>query len=143
MTKRPQVWLVAEDSEDDFLLLQRAFRKFDASVKAVWVRDGDQAQSYLKGESGYANREAYPLPDLALVDLKMPQCSGMELLTWIRSIPRFDMLPVIIFSSSNHPSDVNLAYEQGANWYLTKPTDMAELVKAIQCMHEHSRIDWA
>ena len=137
------VWLVAEDSEDDFLLLERAFRKVAPQARLFWVRDGAEAQSYLRGEDRFTNRAAYPLPDVTLADLKMPKCTGLELLAWIRNDPELRAMPLIMFSSSDQPSDVAQAYHLQANWYLRKPSTLDQLVETLRRLFEPSRLDWA
>jgi CheY-like chemotaxis protein len=116
-----RVLLVVEDSEDDAWLLQWAFENLDAANRIEVVRDGGQAISYLAGEDTYADRNRYPLPDLVLLDLKMPCHDGFEVLEWIRGEPKLAGLPVLALSISARPEDVQRAYACGANSYLVKP----------------------
>ncbi len=141
--EKSTVWLVAEDSEDDFLLLQRAFRKVAPKAKLFWVKDGVEAQSYLRGDDRFTDRAAFPLPTVTLADIKMPKCTGLELLAWIRRRPELHAMPLIVFSSSAQPSDVAEAYQLQANWYLSKPSTLDQLVETLRRLFEHSRLDWA
>jgi CheY-like chemotaxis protein len=117
------VILLAEDREDDVLLVRRAFTKAKVPNPIYVVRDGEEVIWYLKGQGKYANREAYPLPDLLLLDLKMPIKNGFEVLKWIRQQPGLAPLRVLVLTSSDSLRDVNLAYRLGANSFLVKPLD--------------------
>ncbi len=141
--QKAMVWLVADDSEDDFLLFRRAFHKVAPEAKLFWVRDGAEARKYLQGQDEYGDRISFPIPAVTLADVKMPVCSGLELLAWIRQQPELRALPVIVFSSSAQRSDINLAYELQANWYLTKPATLEELIQILSRLFEHARLDWA
>jgi CheY-like chemotaxis protein len=129
------VILLAEDEEDYVLLIRRAFgqAKIPNPLHVVW--NGQEAIAYLKGEGKYANREEYPLPDLFLLDLKMPRVNGFEVLKWVRSQPGLAPLRVLVLTSSEEIRDVNEAYKLGANSFLVKPLDFqdfAQLGRLIQ-----------
>lgn len=118
--------LLAEDDENDVLFLQRAFRKAEISNPLQVARDGQEAIDYLSGEGPYTDRELYPLPCLVMLDLKMPRKNGMEALQWIRGREDLRSLPVIIFSSSVHPEEIQRAYQLGADAFLSKPSGVHE-----------------
>ena len=118
--------LLAEDDENDVLFLQRAFRQAEITHPLQVTRDGQEAIDYLSGVEPWADREKFPLPVLMLVDLKMPRKNGMEVVEWIRQQTRFRSLPVIIFSSSVHPAEIEQAYKLGANAFVTKPSGSPE-----------------
>lgn len=131
----PNVLLHVEDDPNDVLLLQRAFRKANAQLNLQSVTDGDKAVAYLSAAGEFADREKHPLPNVVLLDLKMPRKSGLEVLAWIRAEQKLRRLIVIIFTSSKHEEDVNKAYDLGANSYLVKPVGfemLVELCKMIQ-----------
>src|SRR3989442_654748 len=109
------VFLLAEDREDDIILIRRAFHKAHLLNPVQVVRDGEETIAYLKGEGRYANRAEYPLPALLLLDLKMPRKDGFEVLRWIRQEPGLRSLRVVVLTSSDRLQDVNLAYQLGAN----------------------------
>src|ERR1700753_2252422 len=109
------VILLAEDEEDYVLLMQRSFDrpKIPNPLHVVW--NGQEAISYLKGDGKYSNREEYPLPDLFLLDLKLPRVNGFEVLKWVREQPGLAPLRVLVLTSSDQIRDVNEAYKLGAN----------------------------
>lgn len=117
------VILIAEDRDDDVLLVKRAFMKANVPNPLYVVRNGEEAIWYLKGEGKYSNREEYPLPALLLLDLKMPVKNGFEVLKWIRGQPSLAPLRILVLTSSDSLRDVNLAYKMGANSFLVKPVE--------------------
>ena len=137
MTTQPFTILHVEDDPNDVLLVERAMKKSNTVAVLKAVSDGDKAVSYLKGEEGFGNREQHPLPDLVLLDLKMPRKSGLEVLTWIREQTHFKRLPVVIFTSSKHEQDINRAYDLGANSYLVKPVGFDMLVDLVKLLHQY------
>ena len=125
--------LVAEDNPDDAFLLKRAFAQAGINVRLDFVQDGEEVIHYLKGENGYADREAHPFPVLLLLDLKMPRLDGFDVLHWLRQQsggPK--RLLVTVLTSSDQPSDVDRAYDLGANSYLIKPSVSESLVEIAQ-----------
>jgi len=131
------VILLAEDRPDDVLLIRRAFESGRIFNPLFVVNDGEEAIAYLKGEGVYHNRDEYPLPDLMLLDLKMPRLDGFEVLRWIRQQPSFSRLLVIVLTSSDQLRDVNLAYQLGANSFLVKPQDFKRFVDACFILKEY------
>ena len=126
------VILLAEDREDDILIMRKAFAQTDLPSLLFVVRDGEQAIAYLQGETPYGNRAEYPIPALLLLDLKMPRKSGFEVLAWIRQQSHLAALRVIVLTSSEATSDLNRAYELGANSFLAKPSEFQDMIQLIQ-----------
>ena len=126
--------LVAEDEDDDMFFLRRAFERADASHRLVHVKDGSMAIAYLLGDPPFSNRDQYPLPDLLLLDLKMPKMDGFEVLATIRSQATLQDLPVVILSSSALAVDIATATKLGANDYIVKPTKVKDLFETIRYM---------
>jgi len=122
------VILLAEDREDDIFLIRKAFREAYISNPLHVVRDGEEAISYLAGDGKYSNREEFPLPDLMLLDLKMPRVDGFEVLTWIRQQPSLAALRVVVLTSSDALRDVNRAYQLGANSFMVKPLEFEDVL---------------
>ena len=132
MNERECIILLAEDDENDVLLVQRAFQKSNIANPLHVVRDGEEAVAYLSGELHYADRDRYPLPVMLLMDLKMPRRSGLEVLAWLRQQPGLKRLPVVVLTSSNQSPDINRAYDLGANSYLVKPAGFDSLVELVK-----------
>ena len=101
------------------------------------VRDGREAMAYLKGEGKFGDRQAYPLPGLVLLDLRLPRVPGLEVLSWMRAQPEFARVPVLVLSSSDQDQDLDAAYRRGANGYLVKPSSPAELSKVIRLVKKY------
>ena len=123
--------LLLEDSPDDAFLLERAFRKAGVSNPLHVLQDGERALDYLEGRGDYADRVLWPLPALALLDLRLPRRSGLEVLERVRSRPGLRRLPMIVLTSGADPADVAQAYELGANSLLLKPMGSEALQKMV------------
>lgn len=126
--------LLVEDNPDDALFARRAFSRVCPEAHLTLARDGEAAVNYLSGRGEFEDRTLHPLPALILMDLKLPRKSGLEVLEWMRHTPALDDIPVIIFSSSNHPRDVERANELGVMAYHVKPIshqDYLETAKSI------------
>jgi CheY-like chemotaxis protein len=124
-----------EDDPNDVLLIQRAFDKARILNPLQTVGNGDDAVAYLAGEGSFADRQRHPFPVLVLLDLKLPRRSGLEVLEWIRGQVGLKRLPVVVLTSSKETTDVNQAYDLGANSYLVKPVgfdSLLELVKSLE-----------
>ena len=131
------VILLAEDTEDDILLIKRALFKGGVSNPVQVVRNGAEAISYLKGEAEFTDRDEYPLPEMMLLDLKMPIVDGFEVLRWVRRQPLLSALPVLVLTSSDSLRDVNLAYRLGANSFLVKPFEFEDCLQLGQAIREY------
>jgi CheY-like chemotaxis protein len=123
--------LIAEDDPDTVFFLERSLKRVGVKNPIKIVHDGAEALGYLQDE------ETHKTPRLAVLDIRMPLKSGLDVLKSVRSDPRLCRMPVIIFSSSAAASDVNQAYELGANSYVVKPGDPAEFDMAIQKIHDY------
>ena len=127
--------LLVEDDSNDVVLMQRAFRKAKLANPLEVVTDGEAAIAYLDGIPPYDDRNRYPLPVLVLLDLKLPKKSGFEVLEWLRGQPIVGRTPVVVLTSSDETSDINRAYDLGANSYLLKVVAsdaLLEMVKTIK-----------
>ena len=129
--------LLIEDNYDDVLLIQRAFRKASIQQPLTIVSDGDEAILYLQGKGKYADSERFPFPVLILLDLKLPRRSGLEVLAWIGQQPKSRRLLIIVLTSSQENSDLDRAYDLGANSYLVKPIDFHNFVHLVQLVDDY------
>src|SRR5438477_8199304 len=127
--------LLVEDDLNDIFLVKRAFKiaKIDNPLQVV--TDGQEAVQYLRGDGKYADRQAHPLPKLIVMDIKMPRKTGFEVLEWVKGDGRpLRRVPIVIVSSSDNPSDINRAYELGANAYMVKPVDYKAVEHLLECI---------
>ncbi len=124
--------LLVEDDHNDVLLIKRAFQKVNIANPIVVLTDGEQAISYLAGREPYVGRA---LPMLVLLDLKLPRKSGHEVLEWLRQQQTLKRLPVVVLTASSESSDINRAYDLGANSYLVKPVTFDALVEMVRTLN--------
>src|SRR4051812_46205649 len=98
--------LVVEDRLEDVILINRFLRRTEFACKLQVVTDGQNLINYLSGMGMYADRSAYPIPALILLDINTPRRNGHEALAWVRTQPGFEFLPVVMLTSSNEQSDI-------------------------------------
>ncbi len=130
------VLLVAEDNDLDALLLERVIERSGVPYQMVRVEHGGVAIDYLAGTGAYADRAKHPLPEVLLLDLKMPRKDGFAVLAWRQQTPALARLPIVVFSSSGLQADITRAYALGANSYVVKPADPVKLDRMIRALHE-------
>jgi CheY-like chemotaxis protein len=128
--------LVADDDQNDIFFLKRAFQKAGLPHSIVEVSDGQSAVDYLSGKAPFANRAQHPLPDLLLLDLKMPRMTGFEVLAWLQTQPQLDQMPVVVLSGSNQPRDIEHVQRLGASDYKVKPVEFDELLNLVRHLDE-------
>ena len=124
--------LLVEDDPNDIILIKRAFSKANITNPLQVVEDGEEAIAYLAGKDRYSDRRKYPIPILILLDLKLPRKSGHEVLEWLCQQPGLKRLTVVVLTSSQQSSDINKAYDLGANSYLVKPITFGALVDMVK-----------
>ena len=129
---RDKTILLVEDNPDDELLTLRALKKNSVCNKVVVARDGAEALDYLCGEGAYAGRDTSDVPQLVLLDLKLPKVDGLEVLKRLRADERTRLLPVVILTSSREQQDLLDGYRHGANSYVRKPVDFAQFSRAVE-----------
>ena len=129
-----KIILYAEDNPDDVLIFQRVFRKATLPHTLYCVDDGEAAIEWLTGGGLYSDRQRYPVPDILLLDLKMPRKGGMEVLEWVRGSEKFKVIPVLILSSSDDPTDVKRAYSLGATTYFVKSAASQDVVQYLRLL---------
>ncbi len=124
--------LLVEDNRMDVELTLDAFREVRLVNPVHVATNGQEALDYLFGQGKYADREAYPLPCLILLDLKLPGIDGFEILRQIKSTPILKRLPTIILTSSKDEGDRILSYDCGANSYLVKPVSFEGFLNVVR-----------
>jgi CheY-like chemotaxis protein len=115
--------LLVDDDHNDRAIFGLAADRTDLDLWLQTASGAQQAMDYLEGHGTYADRAMHPIPDLLLLDLKMPGMDGFEFLTWLRASSKFAALPVVIFSGSENKHERERAMKLGANHVVTKPFD--------------------
>ena len=135
--KNPAHILLVDDNRMDVELVLDAFEEGRLENKVSVANDGQQALDYLFGEREYADRLKYPIPNLVLLDLKMPGIDGHEVLRRIKEDKTIRRIPVIILTSSKEEGDLALSYDCGANSYLVKPISFEGFIKIVRQIEEY------
>ncbi len=120
--------LLVEDNEGDILLTTEAFESARIVNKVSIVRDGREAMDFLSQTGSYADAE---LPDLILLDVNLPKKNGHEVLQFIKSTEKIKQIPVIMLTTSSSERDINLAYKNYVNCFITKPVEVDDFMKAV------------
>lgn len=124
--------MLVEDNPMDEELTLRAFQKSGIANPVVVARDGVEAVDYLFARQKHAGRDASIMPQVILLDLKLPKMDGLEVLRALRSDDRTKLLPVVVMTSSREEQDLVRSYDLGANSYVRKPVDFAQFVEAVR-----------
>jgi two-component system response regulator len=124
--------LLVEDNPDDVALALRAFRMNNIRNRVEVAQDGVEALDVLFARSAHTGRDPADLPQVVLLDLKLPKLDGLEVLRALREDPRTRLLPVVILTSSREERDLVEGYRLGANSYIRKPVDFQQFVAAVR-----------
>lgn len=124
--------LLVEDNPDDEELTLRALRKNNIINDVTVARDGVEALDYLFATGPHEGRDVYDLPQIVLMDLKLPKVDGLQVLRRIREDERTKYLPVVILTSSKEEQDLLRGYQLGANSYIRKPVDFVQFTEAVR-----------
>ena len=127
-----KVVLLVEDNPDDEALTLRALRKHNLANEIIVARDGQEALDYLFGEGEYAGRDIHSLPQVILLDLKLPKVDGLQVLEQLRNTEHTRNVPVVVLTSSSQEQDMMRSYDLGANSYVRKPVDFEEFLEAAR-----------
>lgn len=129
---RQKIILLVEDNPDDELLAIRALRKNNIENEIVVARDGVEALDFLFGRGEYTGRDLSNMPQIILLDLKLPKIDGLEVLRTIRNDERTRLLPVAVLTSSKEENDLVSSYSLGANSYIRKPVDFDQFCESVR-----------
>jgi len=134
--KRPRIDIVllAEDDEDDVLLIKEAFAESGISMEMHSVLDGEELLEYLFRKGKYEDPCLYPEPSLILLDLNMPRKDGREALAVIKAHPVLRKIPIVVLTTSRESVDIQQCYEMGASSYITKPNSFNALVDILKAV---------
>jgi two-component system response regulator len=124
--------LLVEDNADDEALTLRALKKNNIRNEIVVARDGVEALDYLFATGSHSGRDVRIMPQVILLDLKIPKVDGLEVLRRIRANDATRLLPVVILTSSNEESDRVSGYGLGANSYVRKPVDFNQFAESVR-----------
>ena len=124
--------LLVEDNPDDEILTLRALKKANVANRIEVVRDGAEALDFVFGAGNYAGRDTSDMPQLILLDLKLPKVSGLQVLERIRSDERTKRIPVVILTSSTEEIDIKSGYDLHVNSFVSKPVNFQEFSDVVQ-----------
>ena len=127
-----KIILLVEDNPDDELLTLRALKKNNITNEVIVARDGAEALDYLLGTGTDPDQASKVLPQVVLLDLRLPKIDGLEVLRRLRSEKRTELLPVVILTSSDEEQDVVKSYSLGANSFIRKPVDFNQFSEAVR-----------
>ncbi len=129
---KSKIILLVEDNPDDVQLTLRALKKSNILNEVVVAQDGVEALDYLFGTGKYSGRDTKVMPQMVLLDLKMPRMDGLEVLQRIRWDERTRLQPVVVLTTSSEDRDRVESYKLGANSYIRKPVDFGQFSEAVR-----------
>jgi len=127
-----KVILLVEDNPDDQELALLAFKEANITSKIIACSDGEEALDYLFGTGAYADRDTRIMPEVMLLDLKLPKVDGFEVLKRVREDPRTKLLPVVVLTTSSEQKDLIESYQLGTNSYIRKPVNFGKFIELAQ-----------
>ena len=135
--EKPPILLVIEDSNEDFEAFQRYVERSPLTIPIYRCVDGDEALAFLYRTGRYADPQSAPRPGLILLDLNLPGTDGREVLRKIKQDETLKLVPVVVFTTSNNPKDIEACYRWGVNSYIVKPMDFNRLKHSIQILIDY------
>ncbi len=126
--------LVVEDSDEDFEAFGRTMRRSSIANAIYRCTDGEDALDFLYHSGEYTEETKAPRPALILLDLNLPGTDGREVLKQIKQDEKLKMIPVVVFTTSSNPKDIEVCYQYGVNGYILKPINLEKLTKTIQLL---------
>jgi len=138
MTKKlDKPLLVVEDSNEDFKMLQRLMRRMAVQNPIYRCTNGDEVLDFLNQEESSENPNTIQKPSVILLDLNLPGIDGRDILERLKQDISFKKIPIVVFTTSSNPKDIEFCYQKGANGYLVKPMDAQELQKTVQAFVDY------
>jgi CheY-like chemotaxis protein len=135
-TKIYEPLLVAEDSDEDFVALQRLMQRMQVQNPIYRCPDGDSVLDFLYNKAKSSEQIA-PRPSVILLDLNLPGTDGRDVLEHLKQDQSLKEIPIVVFTTSANPKDIEFCYEKGANGYLIKPMDSRQLQRTIQAFVDY------
>ena len=138
MTATPlEPLLVVEDNAADFRMLKRLMRQMDVQSPIYRCQTGDEVLAMMYQTGRYQGSEAIARPAIIMLDLNLPGTDGRAVLSRLKQDQDFTKIPIIVFTTSSAPGDIEYCYRQGANGYMVKPLGMPELKRMIQAFVDY------
>ncbi|BCL37255.1 response regulator [Nostoc sp. MS1] len=131
--KKPPL-LVVEDSNEDFEAVQRFLQRSPLTIPIQRCVNGEQALAFLYRTGNYSDRQKFPRPGLILLDLNLPGTDGREVLRRIKEDDNLKTIPVVVFTTSDNPKDIDDCYRYGVNSYIVKPINFEQLKRDVQTL---------
>jgi CheY-like chemotaxis protein len=132
-----QPLLIVEDSDEGFAAIVRIMSKSSIDIPLYRCTDGDEALDFLYRTGEYADPKTAPRPALILLDLNLPGTDGREVIQEIKQDDSLKIIPVVVFTTSANPKDIETCYRNGANGYMVKPIDLDKLRKTVRLLIEY------
>lgn len=132
-----QPLLLIEDSDEDFEAFKRIIRKWSVTNPIYRCIDGDEALDFLYHTGEYINPVKAPRPAIILLDLNLPAMDGREVLEQIKQDDSLKTIPVVVFTTSSNPKDIETCYRYGVNGYILKPININKLMRTIQILVDY------
>ena len=129
--------LVVEDSDEDFAVLQRLMQRMAVQNPIYRCADGDEVLDFLYQVGDYTDLDIAPRPSIILLDLNLPGTDGREVLEQLKHDGNLRDIPVVVFTTSSNPQDIEFCYQNGANGYLVKPINSIELQRTVQAFVDY------
>lgn len=129
--------VIAEDDEEDRMLILDAFKENCISNRVDFVENGEELLDFLKNKGKYENKGNFPKPGLIILDLNMPRKDGKQALREIKNDNALKKIPVVILTTSKDEEDVAITYELGVNSFITKPVTFAGLLDIVKALNNY------
>ena len=129
--------LLVEDNDEDYDIIRWALKRLSISTPVHRCVDGDEALDFLYHRGTYAQPDSSPRPTLVLLDLSLKAIDGFEVLARIKQDAELRMIPIIIWTSTSDPKDIEISFKQGANSYMLKPMNLNKLLEAVELLNQY------
>jgi len=136
-TKLDEPLLIVEDSDEDFDVIRHLIQEMVVENPIYRCEDGDQLLDFIYQEGEYANPDLAPRPSVILLDLNLPGTDGREILDLIKQDRQFKEIPIVVFTTSSNPKDIEFCYQKGANGYLIKPMAFSDFEKIVRAFVDY------
>jgi CheY-like chemotaxis protein len=132
--RKTPLLLIVEDSNEDFEALQRFLQRSSVTIPIERCVNGEQTLAFLYRTGNYRDPQSAPRPGLIVLDLNLPGTDGREVLHQIKQDKNLKMIPIVVFTTSSNPKDIEDCYKYGVNSYIVKPINFAQLKQDVQIL---------